>query len=48
MASSNWRTPPRWTAFTTPFAEKPVDGGEDHNVWIYFLITTQSPRGAAG
>ena len=27
------------TTFTTPFAEKPVDGGEDHNVWIYFLIT---------
>ena len=39
MASSNWRTPPRWQAFTTPFAEKPVDGGEDHNVWIYYLIT---------
>lgn len=27
------------TTFTTPFAEKPVDGGEDHNVWIYYLIT---------
>ena len=39
MASSNWRTPPRWTAFTTPSAEKPVDGGEDHNVWIYYPIT---------
>ena len=27
------------TTFTTPFAEKPVDGGEDHNVWIYYPIT---------